>query len=205
MRIVFDIVSRRITMLLALSLVLAGCAGPKIAADLLTNVKPNDRPTSSSGYEVSVTINPNINNFEGIDASVQESLDMALTSAKIFSPDAASKYKIKAHILTASQAAMSFGSFEGKLEIRYTVVDPSGKDLFEKTIYTIAGSDHWSFSGAARHQRARAVNIAKNVLEFVDFLRTRNDISYGEPVLDHTKLSARSLDYFVARNQPGPV
>ena len=165
-----------IAVLLALSIVLGGCAGPKIAADLLGSVTPNEKPISSSGYEIAVTINPRINNYEGIDQSVHDSLDMALTSAKIFSVGGASKYKIGADILTASQAAWSFGSFNGTLEIRYSVVDSTGRALLDKTIFTEAGSDKIIFSGEARHRRARAVNIAKNTLEFVEFLRHDRDI-----------------------------
>jgi hypothetical protein len=67
---------------------------------------------------------------------------------------------------------MSFGSFEGKLEIRYVVRDPNDGEMLDKTILTVAGSDEWSFSGAARHRRARAVNISKNVLQFVDILQS---------------------------------
>ena len=67
---------------------------------------------------------------------------------------------------------MSFGSFEGQLEIRYVVHDSNDREILDKTISTVAGSDQWSFSGAKRHRRARAVNISKNVLQFVDILQS---------------------------------
>ena len=171
MKIIFRAARIRIAWLIALSVVLGGCAGPKIAADLLGKVEPNDRPICSCSYEIVATIDPGINNYEGIDQSVRESLDLALTTAKLFTPGAATRYKIKADVLVASQAAWSFGLFNGKLSVRYTVLDPSGQELLNKTIYTEAGSDRHSFSGARRHQRARAVNISKNVLQFVELLR----------------------------------
>ena len=161
-----------IAWLFALSIVLGGCVGPKIAADLLGKVEPNQNPICSCSYEIAATIDPRINNYEGIDGSVRESLDIALTEAKLFAPDSAIKYKIKADILVASEAAWSFGSFNGKLSIRYTVLNPSGQELLSTDIYTEAGSDKMIFLGAARHQRARAVNISKNVLQFVERLRT---------------------------------
>jgi len=171
MHIVFRSGGRsRVALLLVLSLALAAC-GSKTAPDLL-GVAPSAKPTSASGYQTVVTINPRINNFEGIDQSVHDSLDMALDSAKIFSPNAPSKYKITADVLTASQAAWSVGSFEGKLEIHYSVADPSGRPVADKTIYTEAGSDQFSLLGAARSRRSRAVNIAKNVTQFVEFLQT---------------------------------
>ena len=55
-------------------------------------------------------------------------------------------------------------SFEGKLEVSYIVYDEKNNKILNKTIYTVAGSDIWYFSGAKRHRRARAVNIAKNIL-----------------------------------------
>jgi hypothetical protein len=177
MKTLFGIARSRIALLLALSIVFGGCTGLKIAPDLVGSVRPNEKPITSSAYETTVTINPNINNDEGIDQSVQESLDMALDSAKIFTAGGASKYKIKADILIASEAAWSFGSFDNKLQIRYTVINPSGHELIDKTIYTEAGSDHFIFYGGARHQRARAVNMAKNVTEFVEFLRTDGGIN----------------------------
>ena len=160
-----------------LSVALAGCAVPKeIAPDLLGNANPNTTPMTASTYETSVTINPHINNYERIDESVHESLDMALNSAKVFSPQGATKYEIKADILVASESTVSFGSFDNTLEIHYSVTDPSGHEVFNRTISTEAGTDHWTFLGAKRHQRARAVNIAKNVQEFVTFLRADKDV-----------------------------
>jgi hypothetical protein len=172
MKIVVDIARVRIAWLFALSVVLGGCAGPKIAADLLGKVEPNQKPICSCSYEIAATIDPGISNYEGIDESVRESLDIALVKSNLFTPDSATKYQIKADILVASEAAWSFGSFNGKLSIRYTVLDSSGRELLKTEIYTEAGSDKWSFSGAARHQRSRAVNISKNVLQFVERLRT---------------------------------
>ncbi len=154
-----------------LSLIFIGCAGPRIAVDLLAKTSKNEKPLSDNSSVVNVTINPRINNYERLDESVKQSLDIALENANIFGSDASKHYKIDANILVASQAPMSFGSFEGKLEIRYLVVDPNNKEILDKTIMTEAGSDKFIFSGAARHRRARAVNISKNVLQFVEILR----------------------------------
>ena len=136
--------------------ILSSCAGPKIAVDLLANAKANEKPLTNNSSLVNVKINPDINNYEKIDESVKESLEIALTNANIFA---------------ASQSPMSFGSFEGKLEIHYIVFDPNDEEILDKTIYTEAGSDKWSFSGAKRSRRARAVNISENVLQFVDILQ----------------------------------
>jgi len=151
----------------------SGCAGPKIAADLLVKAEKNDKPLVSNAVTIDVKINPAIHNYEKIDESVKESLEIALKNANIFGPDSSHPYKINANVLVASQAAMSFGSFNGKLEINYVLLDENNNKILEKQIYTEAGSDHWYFSGAKRHRRARAVNISKNVLQFVDIVQSQ--------------------------------
>lgn len=160
-------------LLLILLLALSGCAGPKIAADLLANARTNEKPVTVNSSVVNVTINPRINNYEKIDESVKESLELALAKANIFGIDSSQPYRIDANILTASQPPMSFGSFEGQLEIQYLVHDPDGSEILDKTIFSVAGSDKMFFSGAKRHRRARAVNISKNVLQFVDILQSQ--------------------------------
>ena len=162
------------TYLLVLMLLFAisGCAGPKIAADLLANARTNEKPLTNNSSIVNVEITPRINNYEKLDESVKQSLEIALANANIFGADSSRPYRIDANILTASQSPMSFGSFEGKLEIRYVVHDPNDREILDKTIFTVAGSDKWLFSGAARHRRARAVNTSKNALQFVDILQS---------------------------------
>lgn len=150
---------------------LSGCAGPKIASDLLSQTPVQESPIVDNGVKISVQINPRINNYEKIDQSVKESLRVALETSNIFGTELAKPYQINANIITASQARMSFGSFEGTLEIIYTVTDEVGNEVLEKSIYTEAGSDRWYFFGAKRHRRARAVNISENVLQFVEVLR----------------------------------
>lgn len=151
---------------------LTGCAGPKVATDLLEQIPPVAEPTVDHSVEINTSIEPTINNYEGLDVTLRESLKMALTEANIFNlNNAQSAYSIQAHIDIASQAAMSFGNFEGTLQVTYQVFDESEQLILEKTIHTVAGSDAFYFSGAKRHRRARAVNMAKNVTEFTDFLK----------------------------------
>ncbi|MCD4812039.1 hypothetical protein K8R14_05630 [bacterium] len=158
-------------LLLMLLFAVSGCAGPKIATDLLANARTNEKPLTKNSSIVNVAINPRINNYEKLDESVKQSLEIALANANIFGADSSRPYSIDANILIASQSPMSFGSFEGKLEIRYVVQDLNDREILDKRILTVAGSDKWSFSGAERHRRARAVNISKNVLQFVDILQ----------------------------------
>ena len=154
---------------------ITGCAGPKVASDLLSQTGKEAQPAVNNSIVIETSINPRINNYEGLDETVKESIDLALLSANLFGQDSSSPYRIKAHIEEASQAAWSFGSFEGKLRINYSVFDGQNNGILEESIYTEAGSDKSYFSGAKRHRRARAVNISKNVLEFVEVLRSRLD------------------------------
>ncbi len=157
-----------------LLLVLSGCidAGSKIAPDLLVNMSTNSKPLTCNSSTVNVTINPSINNYEKLDESVKRSLEIALANANIFGSVSSQPYRIDANILLASQSPMSFGSFKGKLEIKYVVHDPNGNQFIQKTIHTVAESDKSGF-GPVRHRRARAVNISKNVLQFVDILQSQ--------------------------------
>jgi hypothetical protein len=159
------------SVLLVLSVLLCGCVGPKIATDLLSDVEAHGEPLTDKSSEITVDINPEINNAERLDQSVKESLEIALDNAGIFGTDSENPYKIDAKILTASQSPMSFGSFEGTMEIHYIVHDASGSKILDKKVFTEAGSDKFSLLGAARHRRSRAVNISKNVLQFVGHLQ----------------------------------
>ncbi len=159
---------------MALPVFFSACAGPKIAADLLAEVgHVNEQPLTDSSVVVAVTINPEISNYEGIDETVKESLELALANANMFGSDVASPYSIDAHVVVASQAPMSFGNFEGKLEVQYIARDDQGNELLNESLLTEAGSDRWSFVGAARHRRARACNASKNVLLFVEHLQAK--------------------------------
>lgn len=159
------------SLLLILFLTLSGCAGPKIATDLLANTRVYEKPLTENASIVSVQINPRINNYEKLDDSLKQSLEIALANAKIFGPDTSKNYRISANITIASQSPMGTGSFEGKFEVRYVVHDTNDREILDKTILTVAGSDEWFFSGMARHRRSRAVNISKNVLQFIDILQ----------------------------------
>lgn len=158
--------------LLLTILILGGCAGSKVATDLLAGTNQEVQPLVNNTVITESSINSEINNYEKLDETVKISLDQALGNANLFGSNSVHPYTIKAHIDVASQAAWSFGNFTGKLRINYSVLDDSQNMLFEESIYTEAGSDKNSFSGAKRHRRARAVNISKNVLEFVERLRT---------------------------------
>ena len=154
-------------------IIVSGCAGPKMAVDLLAKTEKNEVPAVNNTVTIKVGINPKINNGEELDNTVKESLKLALANANIFGMDSSQPYKIEANITIASQSTFSFGSFEGKLEIQYILYDESNNKIIDETVYTEAGSDQWYFSGAARHRRARAANISKNVLEFVEILRSK--------------------------------
>jgi hypothetical protein len=159
-----------LTVILISIFMLSGC-GAKVAPDLLAKVKVNNEPLVENSSAINVTINPDINNYEELDKTVKESLDIALTNGNLFGTDSSNPYKIDANILIASQSPFSFGSFEGTLEVQYVVHDSNNVKILDKKIFTIAGSDRWSFIGAKRHRRARAVNISKNVLQFIDILQ----------------------------------
>jgi hypothetical protein len=156
--------------LLVLFPLFASCVGPAIAEDLLREVERQEQPLAAAAPAIAVSLNPDINNAEGLDASVEQSLTIALDNANLFGEGVGGGYRIDADIVTASMSTMSFGSFEGKFDVHYVVHDASGRKVFDETVKTVAGSDQWSFAGAARHRRSRAVQMAKNVLTFVDLL-----------------------------------
>ena len=159
-------------LLVLITLIASGCAGPKTANDLLTHVETESEPLINNAVTITTEINPAINNNEKIDESVKESLEIALINANIFGADSSHPYRISANITVASQARWS-GSFGGKLEIVYILFDESNNKIIDETIYTEAENDKWAFSGNKRHRRSRAVNISKNVLQFVEILQSQ--------------------------------
>jgi len=161
------------------ALLLSGC-GAKVASDLLVKTKRYEKPLVENSVNIEVGINPEINNYEELDEIVKESLNIALKQGNIFGMDKAHPYKINAYIVTASQAAVGFGMFEGTLEINYKVYDDKGNKILQKSINTVAGSDEWFFMASKRHRRARAVNISKNVLKFIDILEKHLEKEKGK-------------------------
>lgn len=157
----------------SLTIIVSGCAGPRIAPDKLAHVDKHIKPLANNTVTIDVGINPAINNSEKLDESVKESLELALKNAHIFGTDSSHPYRLAANIMVASEAAWSFKLFHNKLKIRYALFDNADNKIIDKTIYTEAESDHWYFVAIKRHRRARALNIAKNVLEFVDVLQAR--------------------------------
>lgn len=155
---------------------LTGCGNLLVADPALLNKTSNTKPLTQSNFITQTTIESHIQNSmsgAGIKELVDDSLNLALKNANIFNASGTSQYIIKAHIEEASQATMSFGNFNGKMKIRYTVTSPKGNNVYNNTIYTEAGADKWSFAGAKRHARARVVNTAKNVSQFVEELNQK--------------------------------
>lgn len=165
--------SGRSVLLIAVLAMATGCLGPKLAMDLLHPATVNPKPLRSEAAMVLVGIDPRIRNREKIDDTLKQSLEIALRNANLFGNDNSRPYRIYARITVAQEAAMSFGSFKGQLEVAYQVLDGAGNKILDQEIHTVSGSDIFYFSGAKRHRRARAVTIAKNVLEFVRLLQAR--------------------------------
>ncbi|NBI12289.1 hypothetical protein GVX81_01325 [[Haemophilus] felis] len=158
--------------LLLFSLILTGCIALKPDPSLLKQ-RTYAAPAVKSDYILTVTMNPRVERQPtaiGVTKLVQDTLVMAIDSANIFTKNNKNPYHIDAYIEMASQPAMSFGRFNGKLKINYVVKTSTGKTIFEKSVYTEAGSDKWYFAGADRHTRARVINVAKNTNQFVQEL-----------------------------------
>ena len=166
-----DIKNIYLLLLVFITMIVSGCAAPRIAPDLLAHVEKQNTPLINNAVTIKAQINPAINNYEKLDKSVKESLEIALKNANLFGPDSSHPYRINANIMLASESAWSFGAFHNRLKINYAVFDETNNKILDKTIYTEAESDRWYFAGYRRHARARAVNISKNVLQFVDFLQ----------------------------------
>lgn len=152
-------------------LFVSGCASKPVAPDLLNLVNSNSEPLIDNTTLISVEIDPSINKIHLIKESVEESLGIALKKANIFGADSSNPYSIKVNIIEASQSPMSFGMFGNRLKVHYVLFGESQKEILNETIYTEAESDQWYFVGIKRARRAYAVNISKNVLQFVGILQ----------------------------------
>lgn len=170
--------AKRTTIISAIVLVSAlsftGCASQRIATDVLAQVNPLQTPLVNNASQINVSVNPKINENANMDTKMKESLEIALKNSNIFGSNTQQPYTINAEVLVASQARVSFGPFNGKLEVKYTVLNENGKQIFQDTIYTEAGSDLKPYMpGTLRHQRARARNIAININQFIEKLETQ--------------------------------
>ncbi|MDA3787346.1 MAG: hypothetical protein PF503_02460, partial [Desulfobacula sp.] len=130
-------------------------------------------PLIDNSVTIDLKFNPAFNRQYKIEESVKESLEIALIKSNIFGAESSHPYRINVDVIIASMAPMSFGNFGNKLEIHYILFDENNNDIINETIHTVAESDEWYFAGVKRAQRARAVNISKNVLQFVDILQNQ--------------------------------
>ena len=149
-----------------LSLVLGGCTTTTVAPSLLTQTHNNTTRINKS-VVVTAPINQHIDRSEKVEESIKESLDIALNNANIFKKKTNKHYTIIATTTSFSQSPMSFGKFGNKLNVNYKVYNENMKLIINESIFTIGESDKWFFAGIKRAQRARAVNIAKNVNQFM--------------------------------------
>lgn len=155
--------------------ILTGCMSLQPDPSLLQQTN-YAKPAVKSDYTLSVSINPIVGkqiSAGGLTDLVNHSLKIAIDNANTFKPNAKTQYKIEAYIEQASQAAVSFGRFPGKLRINYLVKSPKGKTVFKKSIYTEAESDKWYIAAGMRHSRSRIINVAKNVNQFVKELNIK--------------------------------
>lgn len=162
--------SSLIVMLFA-TLVLAGCSTLVPDPKLHNNLPQNTQPLIQGKVIVSAQMNDHLKkqmSANGIDELVSKTIQMAVKKANLFDENSQQSYKIDAQILQASQAMFGAGSFPGKMEIAYTVTDPNGKAIFQKTIYNEGKADYWSVLAAERHQRSRIVTAAGNVNQFIE-------------------------------------
>lgn len=159
-----------ISMLFAV-LVLTGCTTLSPDPKLHNDLPQNSKPLIQDNVVVTAKMNDRIAKQDtavGIDDLVRQTIQMALKKANIFNSQSQQYYKIHAQIVQASQPSFSFGRFPGKMEIEYTVTDPNGKTVFNKTIYNEGQSDSNAFLGDTRHKRSRIVTAAGNVNQFVE-------------------------------------
>lgn len=159
-----------IVMLFA-TFVLTGCTSLSPDPKLHDNLPQNDKPLIQENVIVTAKMNDRIAKQDtavGIDDLVRQTIQMALNKANIFNSQSQQYYKIHAQIVQASQPSFSLGRFPGKMEIEYTVTNPNGKTVFNKTIYNEGQSDSNAFLGDTRHKRSRIVTAAGNVNQFIE-------------------------------------
>lgn len=166
-RIIFRILSA-----LTLAILMTGCAGTSVAPDLLNQIHVA-KPIVDQTLTIDTVINQEIDRYEMVEESIKESLETALINANIFGKDSSHPYELIINVKLFSQSPMSFGNFGNRLDVNYELYDANKNTIINESIYTIAESDKFIFSGDARARRARAVNIAKNVNQFLELLQTK--------------------------------
>jgi len=145
------------TLLLVSFLFLAGCGSTTtIAPDLLVSPKYSKAVVKNS-LTVKSIVNPKLNRYALVEESVKETVETALAHSNMFGKDTSHPYKLIITTPYFSQAQMSFKTFGNKLRVNYKLYNADNKLIVDESIYTIAGSDEYFFSGEKRSRRARAV------------------------------------------------
>ena len=151
---------------------MGGCTSTTVAPELLQQPHHQTHVINKSAV-VTAPINTHIDRSEKVEESIKESLDIALNNANIFNKNSNEHYTIIATTALFSQSPVGFGMFGNKLNVNYKVYNENMKLLMDESIFTIDQSDKWFFAGGKRAERARAVNIAKNVNQFMVKLQTK--------------------------------
>jgi hypothetical protein len=158
------------------SAALAGCVSDRsvslpVPSNLLSEEKVA-HPIFDNTVVVTVPENPDIQTTIRLEESIRDALETALRIANLFGDDSSEPFQVVADVVTWDQPSRDFGMFAGTLETRYVLFDADNNVILDEQIVANACSDKWYFPGYMRAARSRRIQIAKNVNQFVDVLRS---------------------------------
>ena len=148
-------------------------------------------------FDGNVTVSPLANDAIHVQWQLEEAIQAALSTtlrkAELFRRSSTGTHVLEFQVLNWTQPGADFAMFASSLTVNYVLRDESGEILAREEIVTDAASDRWFFQGVSRAKRSAAVNVAKNVNEFVDTLRRSSEPGNTAPAMSDRSASSEPL------------
>ena len=164
-----------IFIIICFSMLLSSCANRVVSIPVPTNLLSKSRitkPIVENAIIITVRENPQMRPIYKIEESIKAALKSTLNYSNIFGHDSSRPFEIVVDILEWYQPLADPGMFVSTMRTHYVLFDEDKNIIFEEEITTEACSDRWFFAGAKRSSRSATVNVAKNVNQFVDILKS---------------------------------
>lgn len=168
--------SFNILIIIFFSMLISSCAGNRVVSipiptDLISKSRVTE-PIVENAIRIVVRENRQIRPVFKLEESMQSALQNALNYSNIFGHDSSRPFEIVVNVLEWYQPSGDFGMFDCTMTAHYVLFDEDKNIIFDDKITTEAYSDTWFFEGFKRAKRAAIMNVAKNVNQFVDILKS---------------------------------
>ena len=140
------------------------------------------QPIVENAILITVCENTKIRPVYKLEESLKAALQSTLNYSNIFGHDSSRPFEIVFDILEWNQTSVDCGKIFSTMRTHYILFDEDKNIIFDGEITTEACSDRWFSAGVKRSSRSATVNVAKNVNQFVDILKSKFGLSSSSTV-----------------------